>query len=83
FGFEQSILNTALRLEYVDWNAENFNETGGRIADDVVAIVPAISWRPSGQTVLRLNYRYHWQRDLLGNPASLTAGWQFGVSSYF
>lgn len=83
FGFARSILNAALRLEYVDWNAETFNETGGEIADDVVAIVPAISWRPGGQTVLRLNYRYHWQRDLPGNPSALTAGWQFGISSYF
>lgn len=83
FGFEGSILNAALRLEYVDYNMEKFRETGEKVADDIVAVVPALSWRPGGQTVLRLNYRYHWQQDFLGNPAARTAGWQFGVSSYF
>lgn len=82
-GFEQSIINAAVRLEYVDYNLEKFPETGTRIADDILAVVPAVSWRPGGQTVIRINYRYHWERDLLGNPPALTAGWQFGFSSYF
>ena len=83
FGFERSVFNAALRLEYVDWNNGSFRETGDNIADDLMAIVPGISLRPTGQTVLRLNYRYHWQRDLLGNPAARTAVIHFGVSSYF
>ena len=62
FGFENSVLNAALRLEYVDWNKGSFKSTGGNIADHVYSIVPAISWRPTAQTVLRLNYRYNWQR---------------------
>ena len=82
-GFEKSVLNLALRLEYTDYNVGTFNETGGNIRDDIYAIVPGISFRPYPQTVLRANYRYHWQTDLLGNPASRTAGFQFGFSSYF
>jgi len=82
-GFEKSILNVALRFEYVDWNVGTFNETGGNIADDVTAIVGAFSWRPASGTVLRLNYRYEWQHDLLGNPPAKTAGFQFGISTYF
>lgn len=83
FGFERSVLNLALRAEYVDWNRGRFNETGTNIQDDFVSIVPGISWRPTAQTVVRLNYRYNWQTDLLGNPASRTAGFQAGFSSYF
>jgi hypothetical protein len=83
FGFEKSIINAAVRLEYVDWNKGKFISTGGNIADDIFSIVPAISWRPTAQTVLRLNYRYNWQKDILGNPPSRLAGFQFGVSTYF
>ncbi len=82
-GFERSIINAAFRAEYVDWNKGEFNETGTNIREDFVAIVPGISWRPTAQTVLRLNYRYNWQTDIFGNPASKTAGFQFGFSSYF
>ena len=82
-NFERSVLNLALRLEYVDWNVGKFRETGGNISDEIMAIVPAVSWRPSGQTVLRLNYRSEWQKDLLGNPATKTSGVQFGISTYF
>lgn len=83
FGFEKSVINAAVRLEYVDWNKGKFQSTGTNIADDVFSIVPAISWRPTSQTVIRLNYRYNWQKDILGNPPSKLAGIQFGFSTYF
>lgn len=83
FGFERSVINLSTRLEYVDWNQGTFVETGENIFDDFFSIVPSLSWRPHPQTVIRLNYRYNWQRDLLGNPASRTAGFQFGFSTYF
>jgi hypothetical protein len=83
FGFEKATLNVALRLEYVDWNWGRFKATGGRISDHVYSLIPAISWRPTSGTVLRLNYRYNWQTDLLGNPPSKLAGFQFGLSTYF
>lgn len=83
FGFEKASFNAAIRVEYVDWNAGTFRETGGNISDNILALMPAISFRTSPQTVLRLNYRYQWKQDILGNPASKTAAIQFGVSSYF
>jgi hypothetical protein len=82
-GFERSVINAAFRFEYVDWNSENFRETGTNIGDHVLAIVPGVSWRPTVQTVLRLNYRYNWQTDIFNNEPSKTAGFQFGISSYF
>ncbi|HEY1039128.1 MAG TPA: hypothetical protein VGF30_06965 [Bacteroidia bacterium] len=83
FGFEKASFNAAVRVEYVDWNLETFKETNEKIYDHVFSVVPALSFRTSPQTVLRLNYRMQWQRDLLGNPAAKTGAIQFGVSSYF
>lgn len=83
FGFEKAVLNAALRLEYVDWNKGIFKSTGENIADHVFSIVPAVSWRPTAQTVIRLNYRFNWQTDLLGNPPAKLGGIQFGFATYF
>jgi len=83
FGFEKAVLNVACRLEYVDWNKGTFKSTGGKISDDVFSIVPALSWRPTTQTVLRFNYRYNRQHDILGNPPAKLSGFQFGISTYF
>ncbi len=83
FTFENSTFNLALRMEYTDWNKGRFSSTGGNISDHLFAIVPAISWRPSDQTVIRFNYRYEWRKDLLGNPATRRASVQFGIASYF
>jgi hypothetical protein len=83
FGYENSVLNLALRLEYVDWNRDRFAETGDAIGDDTWAVVPALSWRPSALTVVRLNYRRQWGRDFLGNPPARSAAVQLGLSSYF
>jgi hypothetical protein len=83
FGFEKSVINAACRLEYVDWNVGTFNETDTNIREDFVSVIPGLSWRPTSQTVIRLNYRYNWQTDIFGNRPSKTAGFQFGFSSYF
>ncbi len=83
FGWENSVINLAVRLEYADYNVGTFKETGGDIADEIYAIVPGISFRPTQQSVFRANYRYHSQSDLLGNPPALTGGFQFGFSTYF
>lgn len=82
-GWPNATLNLACRLEYVDWNKGKFTSTGGNIAEDLWSIMPAISFRPTAQTVLRLNYRHQSQRDLLGNPPAKTGGFSFGVSTYF
>jgi len=82
-GWEKSKINLALRMEYSDYNQGKFKETNGNIGDDIWAVVPGIAFRPVGTTVVRFNYRYQQQRDLLGNPPSKTAIIQFGISSYF
>jgi hypothetical protein len=83
FGFNQASFNLAMRFEYVDWNHGTFRETGENIGDQIWALVPAISFRPNAQTVIRLNYRFMQQTDILGNPPANISGVQFGISSYF
>jgi len=83
FGWDNAVLNLAFRTEYVDWNKGNFYETGTNISDDILSIVPGVSFRPTVQTVIRLNYRYQWQQDILGNPSEKTATIQLGISTYF
>jgi hypothetical protein len=82
-AFKNSSIQAAFRVEYVDWNDGSFDETGTAIYEDVFSITPALSFRPSAQTVVRLNYRYTWQRDLFGNPPSESAAVSLGISSYF
>jgi hypothetical protein len=82
-GWEQAVVNLACRLEYVDWNAGLFKENGLPLGDELWSIVPAMSFRPTSQTVLRLNYRYQWQQDILNNRAARTAGFSLGISTYF
>jgi hypothetical protein len=82
-GWKNASLNIACRLEYVDWNVGTFNETGGNISEDFWGITPAISFRPTSETVIRFNYLYQKKTDILGNVPSTTTGFNLGISSYF
>lgn len=82
-GFDQALLNTNLRLEMIDYNSGKFSATGKNIFDEVKAIVGGLSFRPTANTVFKANYRYHWIRDILGNPSTRLAGFQFGFATYF
>lgn len=83
FGWDNAKINLGTRLEYADYNQSTFIETGGNISDDVWAIVASIAFRPVGTTVVRFNYRYERQTDLLGNPPANTGVIQCGFSTYF
>jgi hypothetical protein len=86
-GWDNASLNIAVRGEYVDWNVGNFTSTGTKMYNDLWSIMPAISFRPTPQTVLRFNYRRQKQRDITGNTVGATigptAGFSFGISTYF
>lgn len=82
-GWDDAVLNLACRLEYVDWNVGVFKQTNENISDHLWSIMPAVSFRPTPQTVFRLNYRFQKQTDILGNPPATTAGFTFGISTYF
>jgi hypothetical protein len=82
-GYTEAVLTAGLRLERVDYNVGTFSSTGLDIGDEVTAIVPGISLRPTPGTVFRLNYRYHWIHDLQGNAPARMAGLQVGFATYF
>jgi len=82
-GYTDAVVTAGLRLETVDYNVGTFSSTGSEIGDQVTAIVPSISFRPTADTVFRVNYRYHWVTDFQGNDASRIAGFQLGLATYF
>jgi hypothetical protein len=87
FGFNNALLNIAVRGEYVEWNVGKFTSTGNRMFNNLWSIMAAISFRTSSLTVLRLNYRHQIQKDITGNIIGATigptAGFSFGISTYF
>ena len=83
FEWENATFNVAARFDYVDWNVGKFEATNTNIGDQIIAITPGISFRPTSKTVFRINYRYEWQKDIFNNPAEKAATWYMGFSSYF
>ncbi len=83
FEWNNAKLNVSVRGEYVDYNQDTFRETGGSIGDDIWSVTAGVALRPVGTTIIRLNYRYQEQTDLLGNPPVASAFLQLGLSTYF
>ena len=81
--YASATVNATLRLEYIDYNVGQFAATGGNIGDEVTSGAVGISFRPTPNTVFRLNYRQEFIRDLLGNLPVRRAGVQFGLATYF
>jgi hypothetical protein len=85
--WDHATVNLAVRGEYVDWNVGKFAATGTRMYNDTWSIMPAISFRPTPQTVLRFNYRRQETRDITGDvigaSLGLTEGFSLGISTYF
>ncbi|PIE50951.1 MAG: hypothetical protein CSA38_00665 [Flavobacteriales bacterium] len=82
-GWKNASINLACRLDYVDWNIGKFKQTGGEIGDETWSVMGGLSFRPTPQTVLRLNYRHQSIKDILNNPPAKLGGFSFGISTYF
>ena len=82
-GLERPVVSAVVRLERADFNQGRFAVTNLARGDEVNAITAGISFRPAAGTVFRANYRHQSSRDLVGNPASKTAGFQIGFATYF
>ncbi len=82
-GWKNSTLNGVFRMEYTDYNVGKLKETMESIHDEVLSFTPGISFRPSSQTVFRINYRFLSQTDIFGNGPSYTAHVLIGCSTYF
>ena len=86
-GWENATFSLAVRGEYVDWNVGRFEATGFRMYNNLWSVMPGISFRPTAQTVLRFSYRRQEQKDITGNTIGATigptAGFNFGISTYF
>jgi hypothetical protein len=82
-GLQEPVVSLGVRLERVDFNRGTFQSTGERIFDEIEAVTGSVSFRPAPGTVFRANYRLESSRDLVGNPASKTGGFQVGFATYF
>ena len=91
FGYTNAKINAVVRAEAVDLNQgtfkNNFPHTGtiegNKIGNEIKAFVIGISFRPTASTTFRVNYRKHWSTDILNNPPTHMAGFQFGFASFF
>lgn len=88
FGFEHANVSLVSRFEKVDLNVGDFENTIVVLEDPTkydheTALSGGISFRPISRTIFKVNYRYHWIRDLVGNTAARKAGIQVGIASYF
>jgi len=82
FGNNDNRLNANMRYEFADYNSGTFEQTGSNISDDVKCIRGGLSLQIGQKTMLKANYSYLLQSDILGNAAK-TGGIQFGLATYF
>lgn len=83
WGSENASLNLGVRYEHVDYNETTLASTGVTGGDYVNSLSSAISFRPSSDTVFRLNYSRSWTVDLFNNAAARGAALQVGMATYF
>ena len=81
--FSGGVLNVTARAEHVDFNVGRFSSTGGLIGDDRSAITTGLSFRPTGGSAFKLQYRREWAHDLVRNTATRSAVVQAGIATYF
>ena len=81
--FAGGVLNVTARAEHVDFNVGRFSSTGGLIGDDRSAITTGLSFRPTGGSAFKLQYRREWAHDLVRNAATRSAVVQAGIATYF
>ena len=82
FGNKKNRINANIRYEFADYNAGSFEQTGSNISDEVKCIRSGLSLQIDKKTMLKANYSYLLQSDILGNAAK-TGGIQFGFATYF
>lgn len=82
-GQRNAVVNVGVRLEHVDLNVGRFRSTDRAIGDQVTAIVPGVSLRPTSSTVFKANYRWERVVDFAGNAPTRRAGVQVGFATYF
>ncbi|MCI5056432.1 MAG: hypothetical protein MRY83_10015 [Flavobacteriales bacterium] len=82
-NYKSAQLFASIRGEVIDLNYGKFELTNSPKRDEIWSNTLGIGFRPTNSTIFKLNYRYIWNFDLIGNPPSQTAGLQFGFASYF
>jgi hypothetical protein len=81
-GLDKSSLNVGARFEHVDYHAGEL-ANGDPAGNAVTRVAGSVSFRPSAETVFRINYVYQWATDLVNNAPARRVAMQFGIATYF
>ncbi|MEZ0310421.1 MAG: hypothetical protein ACAI38_01520 [Myxococcota bacterium] len=82
-GYDATQIEVGARLEYVDYNVGELPATATSAAQDVTRVTGSVAWRWSASTVLRVNYGYAWERDLVRSATARTGTGRIGFATYF
>ncbi|MDZ7344751.1 MAG: TonB-dependent receptor [candidate division KSB1 bacterium] len=82
FGMPEAIAALFGRYDYIDLNAGTFDKTGQNIAEVTHRATLGLAFRPTAETVIRLNYWRQWDYDKFNNLRH-SMNVQFGVATYF
>jgi len=80
--FSKAVVNASLRVEYFDLN-DNLIGDGEVAGEQGSRISLGLGLRPVPGTLIRANYMWAQQNDILSNPMIRSGGYQIGVASYF
>lgn len=86
FGFEESVINLALRVESVDWNMDLMPlliDPTPTYGDQQTGFQAGINWRPVANTIFKFSYGRYQITDYLNNDPAILGSYQFGLASYF
>ena len=82
-GYDATQIEVGARVEYVDYNVGDLPATGTSAAQDITRLTASLAWRWSASTVLRANYGYAWERDLVRSATARTGTGRLGFATYF
>jgi hypothetical protein len=82
-GYDATQIEVGARFEYVDYNIGELPATQTSAAQDITRVTGSVAWRWSASTVLRANYGYAWERDLVRSATARTGTARLGFSTYF
>ncbi len=82
-GYDATQIEVGARIEYVDYNVGDLPATETSAAQDITRLTASVAWRWSASTVLRANYGYAWERDLVRSATARTGTGRLGFATYF
>src|SRR6185295_16614440 len=58
--YQNTLINTVLRLEMIEYNIGTFSATGFKIYDEIYGFTFGFSIKLNGLTIIKANYKLNW-----------------------